>query len=85
MKHLFILPILLVIIIGQSFSQDITKYKKYTNKTYRFSFDIPAEWAIKYKDTVDGVICVPLTRAGKALYADCFCEEELKRVEKHFT
>jgi hypothetical protein len=48
------------------------QFKKYTNQTYKFSFDIPKSWTIKYSKDQDGFICVPATKAEKESYDDCF-------------
>ena len=48
------------------------EFKKYTNQTYKFSFDIPIHWTIKYSKEQDGVICIPTTKAEKEIYEDCF-------------
>jgi hypothetical protein len=48
------------------------QFRKYTNQAYKFSFDIPNNWAIKYSKEQDGFICVPATKAEKANYEDCF-------------
>ena len=48
------------------------QFKKYTNQEYKFSFDIPKNWTIKYSKEQDGFICVPITKAEKETYADCF-------------
>jgi len=47
-------------------------FKKYTNSTYNFSFDIPNYWIIKYSKEQDGFVCVPTTKSEKENYADCF-------------
>jgi len=48
------------------------QFKKYTNQTYKFSFDIPGSWTIKYSQEQDGFICMPMTKAEKGSYQDCF-------------
>ena len=50
----------------------ITRFKKYVNSSYKFSFDIPPYWTIKYDKDVKELICVPLTKVQKEKYADCF-------------
>ena len=49
-----------------------TEFKKYTNQSYKFSFDIPSGWTIKYSKEQDGFICVPTTKTEKEMYEDCF-------------
>jgi hypothetical protein len=71
MKRRLLISIVLTFSFFCVLAQNGIKFKKYTNSTYRFSFDIPSHWAIKYKDSIDGVVCVPLTKAEKELYADC--------------
>src|ERR1700753_439329 len=48
-------------------------YKRYYNQQHRIGFDIPREFGIKPDTTVEnGLVCVPLTKAGKKMYKDCF-------------
>jgi hypothetical protein len=49
-----------------------TEFKRYTNQSYNFSFDIPSRWTIKYSKEQDGLICVPTTKVEKEIYEDCF-------------
>ncbi len=49
-----------------------TTYKKYSNNTYKVSFDIPNYWAIQFSKEQAGFICAPITTAEKTIYKDCF-------------
>lgn len=48
------------------------QFKKYTNQVYKFSFDIPNYWAIKYSKLQAGFICEPVTKREKEKYRNCF-------------
>jgi hypothetical protein len=48
------------------------QFKKYTNKDYQFSFDIPSYWTIIYSKDEDGLICVPVTKSEKEEYKNCY-------------
>lgn len=56
---------------GLILSQKI-QFETYTNTTYKFSFDIPNYWTIKYSNEQNGFICVPVTKAEKEIYEGCF-------------
>lgn len=71
LKHIPLVVIILVLYPGLIHGQ-ITPFKKYVNPSYKFSFDIPPYWAIKYDKDVQELTCVPLTKAQKEIYADCF-------------
>jgi hypothetical protein len=47
-------------------------FKKYTNRDYTYSFDIPVYWEIMNKADEGGLICVPVTKTEKEKYKDCF-------------
>lgn len=67
--------LLLVFFLNCCYSTVISQertFKKYTNKTQRFSFDMPANWAIKYNAEGESFVCVPLVAAEKAKYVECF-------------
>jgi hypothetical protein len=70
-----------IVLLNTVFTFGQTKtYKKYSNTNYKFSFDIPASWIIKYSKKQDGIICVPSNSFEKKLYSDCF-EGVIFRVE----
>ena len=47
-------------------------YKRYVDSSRGFSLDIPTYWAITYSKKQDGVICIPVTKAEKRIFKDCF-------------
>lgn len=72
MKHatLFLLTTLLLF-SGVVYGQKV-QFKKYTNQVYKFSFDIPSYWTIKDNKEGEGALCIPVTKAEKDIYNDCY-------------
>ena len=48
------------------------RFRSYRNTVYKFAFDIPVYWTIKYSKELEDVICIPVTKEQKAIYEDCF-------------
>jgi hypothetical protein len=48
------------------------QFKKYSNQSNNFSFDLPVNWTIQYSKEQDGLICIPTTKSEKEEYKECF-------------
>ena len=48
------------------------QYKTYNNNEHKFSFDMPDYWNVEYNKDEDDFHCVPVTKAEKEIYQDCF-------------
>jgi hypothetical protein len=53
-------------------SAQTIQFKTYKDTLHKISLDIPSYWTIRYSKEQDGVICVPITKAQKDIYKDCF-------------
>ncbi|RYZ37043.1 MAG: hypothetical protein EOP49_32055 [Sphingobacteriales bacterium] len=67
------LLLLAIIILSAQFAHgQKTGYKTYKNAAHQISFRIPTDWEVRYSKAQGGLIGVPVTKAGKELYTECF-------------
>ncbi|MFC4230700.1 hypothetical protein ACFOW1_02285 [Parasediminibacterium paludis] len=52
-------------------SAQTIQFKTYKDPVHKISFDIPSYWTIKYSKK-DGLIGIPITKAQKDIFKDCF-------------
>ena len=72
MNKVAIFSLAILLVNAELIHAQTIQFKKYTNPTYKFSFDIPINWTIRYSKKQEGFICVPLTKTEKENYDDCF-------------
>jgi len=48
------------------------QFRSYKDAVHKFTFDIPVYWTIKYSKEQEGVICIPVTKAQKDIFKDCY-------------
>lgn len=67
-----ILFIMQLLVFSTTLFAQTSSFKKYIDTTHKVSFDIPTYWTIKYSKEQEGVICIPITKAQKDIYKNCF-------------
>lgn len=70
LRTCYLITFVFTLIVAQAYSQ--ISFRKYSNPKLKFSFDLPAQWRIKYSKEEEGFICIPSTAIEKREYEDCF-------------
>jgi len=71
MKRKILVLVFLFFTMGSFVFAQKSAFKRYTNKTHRYSFQIPSSWNVVYSKREGGLICVPTSAKEKRDYKEC--------------